>query len=434
MTDDVRTRTRAPAAPAPVAAPAAQPAAAPAPGVAPQAGAGLVKYGADAEAARVREAQRQEQRRERRNKPFRYKCYMGAGTGIDTKTGQPIPPGNYIILDSDIAQCPVFYEHMLADPDNEGRHTLPVMCVKEIDNCPVCQTDDRDSSFVMVMSVLDINTRKNRRTGELIPWTKKLLAVKSGQQEWFKRQAQRTGNLRGLHVVSFRDTNQMSAAIGQPEVQTQYTEEQLVQAFSHAEVRGVQGNVIKPANSDLYPFDYSKEFNFQETGESLRQKFGGVIPAGSQAETAQEWGAAGTPAQPAPAQNVAIPAVQAPQNVAIPAAAPAAQPLPGGAAMQHAVQPVAQTVAQPAPAPVQAVMPATVSTHAGQPAPGQPVMTAPQPVAQPVAQPAPAPAQAPAAAPAPSGIQPVMAGPAPQPMTPPSAGDPPPDLDDEIPF
>ena len=355
MTDQpIRTRTRAPIATAAV------PVATRAPQGAPQAS--FMHRGAAADQTRAQEEARQAERRERGYAPFRY--WLAA-----PKDGKPGQQGDIIILDNDVGPC--FYEHAIPGPNNDWSKTTHELCPKEYDSCPLCaRSGTGESYYVMFLSVIDMRPY-TKRNGEIIPFSRKLLAIKTSSQAFFARLKERHGNLRGAHLLMVRD-NSNSASIGTPEYIEHVTEEQILQNFAHAEVKAQDGRVVKQANADCYPFQYDGEGGIfrQPSGEALRQKYGGVAPAGSAAEVASEWGAndpaavapapAPVAAAPAPAPAAPVPQAVAPApQAAAPAPAPATAPIASVAA--PAAQPAApapgggittRAVAAPAPAPL----------------------------------------------------------------------------------
>lgn len=273
--------------------------------------------GAVAEQARVRVAQEAEARREQSFKPWR--LWLPPNTQADI-----------IILDNVLG--PSFYEHALPNPQNGGKRTLFELCPKEYGDCPLCASD-KDSSYIMFLSVLDLRVIPAKEGRPAIPYTKKVLAVKHQLQPFFVRQLERhNGNFRGLHLLMTRDGPQ-SYAIGTPEYHAFHDEAALAENFNNPERRTQDGSrVIKEAGSDLLPFNYGEMFT-QPSSEDLRRRYGGVAPAGSPAEVENAgWG--GHDPAPAPAmQPVALGGQHAVQQTAIqPAATPApvAQPQSGG--------------------------------------------------------------------------------------------------------
>ncbi len=264
--------------------------------------------GADANQHRARELERQQQRREQGYAPFRYWLPVGA-------------QGDIIILDNDLGPC--FYEHAIPGPGNDWSKVVHELCPKEYDTCPLCagQQGQKESYYIMFLSIIDLRPY-TKRDGTVINWGRKLLAVKANGQNFFVRLLERcNNNLRGTHLLMTRDSQQ-SLNIGNPEFVTSYTEEQLVESFSHAEVKSSQdGRILKAANEDMSPYAYGKVFR-RPSGEDLRKRYGGVAPAGAATEVADSWGGL-DPAPAAPASEVAP-------------VAPVAAPAPAGGIQRHA--------------------------------------------------------------------------------------------------
>ncbi len=280
MSDEIRSRVRVPQARAPHAQ--SDPP--------QQQRPSLLKTGALAEAARVAEAERQTANQNRTWQPRRF--------WVPYKGDEKSRTGEFIILDSDIAQCPMFYEHNLPDAQQGGKRIDFQMCIKEIDNCPLCEKDG-DSYYVQMISVIELHEPYIGRNEVKIEHSKRLLAVKARQQDFFKNLCKDTfqGNMRGAHIITTREPDQKSFAIGVPRLainnETQqvlrYSEQQLQQNYGHAPVHSQQGKLIKEANADIYPYDYQQLF-VTPTADELRRKYGGVIPAGSTAEVEKVWG------------------------------------------------------------------------------------------------------------------------------------------------
>jgi len=131
------------------------------------------------------------------------------------KAGQPlrffVPVGEtkeYVILDDK----PDFfmYEHNMKDP-NTGKWGFNTPCIKEWDNCPVCE-EIGDSTYIMFLSVLDLTPFTDRKDVRH-EFSRKLMAVKPSQQKKFIRAHAREGTLRGAIFEASRD-GQKDAAIG----------------------------------------------------------------------------------------------------------------------------------------------------------------------------------------------------------------------------
>ena len=250
----------------------------------------LLKTGAQAEAAKLAEVERQLANQNRTWQPRRFWVPYQGDEGSRTR--------EFIILDSDIAQCPIFYEHNLPDASQGGKRIDFQMCLKELEHCVLCEKFG-DSYYVKMISIIELlNKSYTDRNGKEHTYAKRLLPVKYRQQEFFDNLCRDTfqGNMRGAHILTTREPDQKSASIGVPRIainnETQqvlrYSEEQLQQAYGHPPVHSQQGKLIKEANDDIYPYDYQKLF-VTPTAEELRRKYGGVIPAGSTAEVEKVW-------------------------------------------------------------------------------------------------------------------------------------------------
>ncbi len=336
MTEEAQVRSRTRPIQATVAAPA--PGRGPAPAAAPDDS--FMHRGADANQHRARELERQAQRREQGYAPFRYWLPVGA-------------QGDIIILDNELGPC--FYEHAIPGPGNDWSKVVHELCPKEYDTCPLCagQQGQKESYYIMFLSIIDLRPY-TKRDGTVVQWSRKLLAVKAQQQNYFVRLLERcNNNLRGTHLLMTRDAQQ-SFNIGNPEMVASYTEEQIAQSFSHPEVRSSQDNrVLKAANADMFPYEYGKIFR-RPSGEDLRKRYGGVAPAGAAAEVADAWGGE-DPAPAAPASEVAP-------------VAPAAAPAPAGGIQRHASPDTPAAPATPAASAAPAVAPAGAPAGGGGPA------------------------------------------------------------------
>lgn len=83
----------------------------------------LLKTGAQAEAARVAEAERQQANQNRTWQPKRFWVPYKGDEGSRTS--------EFIILDSEYVECPRFYEHNLPDPQQGGKRLDFQMCISK---------------------------------------------------------------------------------------------------------------------------------------------------------------------------------------------------------------------------------------------------------------------------------------------------------------
>jgi hypothetical protein len=253
-----------------------------------QQGSSLLRRGAQAQAARTQESERQYQDITRSNLPKRF--------WVPFKGGEQDRTRQYIILDSNVQDCPCFYEHAIQNPKT-GRRDLFEMCLKETGQiCPLCEKFG-DSYFVQMITILELLDSPVVFQDGVEHWYfKRLLPVKFQQQEAFASLCNDTygNNMRGARITTTRDSTQRSHAIGaaRPYIEdgsiVVYTEEELVENFGNEPIEK-DGRVVKEKDADLYPYDYDKIFP-APTAEELRMRYGGTIPTGSAQERQQTWG------------------------------------------------------------------------------------------------------------------------------------------------
>lgn len=329
----------------PAAAPAARPAARPAPAsAAPRRASGGAPspitssgYRGAAGLQKMQEEQERgdamrEMRRQSIGSPFRFFCMPG-------ETRQ------FVIVD----EAPDFFrsEHNLKNP-RTGRYDIYCACIEEHANCPVCANTERPAYFGMFFTIIDL-TPYTKADGTEVPWSKKLLCVKSQQQKKYVRMYERMKaqglTMRGAVIEVTRD-GEKDAASGDPEwTGTHYDEEGLAEFYDsyvdqQNKTHEIYGGVV---------FDYDALFPMP-TEEMLLAIVRGKAGTGSTAgdnnaiERGDNWenrpaagaapvvrrparGPAPPPARPAP--PAARPATVAPRRLA-PArpAAPAPEPEP----------------------------------------------------------------------------------------------------------
>jgi hypothetical protein len=236
--------------------------------------------GADAQKRVQEEIQRQKEAAERRASglymPFRFRIpQVGESREI-------------VILDAEPGMC--FYEHGLQNPKT-GKWNVFEPCPKESEICPICNgqtslTSAKESYYVMMMTCIDLTPWTDQK-GTVHPFSRLLLPVKTGGMNFFYRQFERHGTLRGMHLVMSRDSATQSS-IGTPEFDCLHTEEEILASFGSQEVKGQDGKVIRPANIDCFPYPYDKLFK-RPSAADLRARYGGSAPVGSRDEAAAAW-------------------------------------------------------------------------------------------------------------------------------------------------
>ena len=211
------------------------------------------------------EIERQKAARASNNQPFRF--YVPVG---ETRT--------MIIVDE---KPDVFmYEHNTKNP-RTGKWNLFTPCIKEWDNCPVCE-EHGDSYYAMFLTCIDL-TEFETSSGQVVKFSRKLLCVKPSQQKKFIRRAEKVGSLRGSMFECTRDKQMESAIGGDIEFM-----EVIPEARLRKYVRSWKGNDgTKHTETCHEVFDYESLFE-EPTRESLMALVGGTPTPGSAAQTAKD--------------------------------------------------------------------------------------------------------------------------------------------------
>jgi hypothetical protein len=202
-----------------------------------------------------------EQRRNQTHMPFRFR--VGEG---ETKEA--------VILDD----RPDFfrYEHNMKGPD--GKWNVFTGCVKEFDNCPVCDAAGRESYYGMYLTVLDFTEFKTR-SGDTVKFSRKLLVVKPAQHKKFIRFYEKEGTLRGA-VFEFTRDGDKDSAIGNDIEFVEFMEEDDLATYVREWTDQEKKKHVEDCSE---PFDYEGLFEPADT-EKLRAQFGGKPAPGSRAE------------------------------------------------------------------------------------------------------------------------------------------------------
>jgi hypothetical protein len=280
-----------------------------------------------------RKAEAAEERARRVYTPWRFvlgvKGMRNRRTGV-VESGE----ADIVILDAKLA--PVIKEHEKFDKAT-GKYTWE-SCPGDWENCPICDNpekhDFKRSYPVMFLTIIDWRVvhipAKGDRPARTIEYQKRLLPVKQADYGYFKRQLQRHGTLRGMHLMAVRE-GEKTARTGKFEFVEMMSEEDLVAEFGNEEVKGTDGTVIKQRHDDLRPVEYGKAFP-KPRMEDLIARYGGSAPAGSTMDNADGWGEH-SPGTAAPAST------EAPFEGGVPAPASGARSRP---ARRSVAEPVVQ--------------------------------------------------------------------------------------------
>ena len=213
----------------------------------------------------VKQKARQEARKEQGNMPFRFRVAVGGTT-------------QFVILDD----APEWFrfEHNLKNPQTGFWDTF-TGCVKEFDNCPVCEVSGRESYYALYFSVLDF-TEFETRDGTKHDFSRKLLVVKPAQQKKFIRafnKAEKDGmTLRGAVFETTRDGDKDSS-IGNDIEYIEHMDEEELATY----IRSWKDKEGKKQTEDCSePYDYEALFE-EPDADKLRALVGGEAPPGSRA-------------------------------------------------------------------------------------------------------------------------------------------------------
>lgn len=149
----------------------------------------------------------------------------------------------------------------------------------------------KEPYYAMYLTCIDL-TPYTTKEGREIPFSKKLLPVKSVQQKRFKKYLEQYGTFRGM-ILNMSRLDKKEARIGTPEFQMAdpqngqvlLSEEDIIENFGHAAVTGQDGRVIKQENEDCYPFNYVEVLK-PTPPEDLARQYGVPYNPGSAAANA----------------------------------------------------------------------------------------------------------------------------------------------------
>lgn len=212
--------------------------------------------------------QRAEQRKAEGNKPFRFYVPVGETRRIIVTDDKP----DFFM-----------YEHALKDAEGKwGR--LFTGCVKTFDNCPVCESQGKESYYALFLSVIDL-TPFTLRDGTEVEFSRKLLVVKPAQQKKFLRFFSKEGTLRGAMFDMTRDGDKDSS-IGNDIEFVDFVDEDELASYT----RSWKDKDGKKHNEDCgEPYVYEELFE-EPTTEKLRAIVGGEPAPGSRRQAEREVG------------------------------------------------------------------------------------------------------------------------------------------------
>ena len=171
-----------------------------------------------------------------------------------------------IILDESLDTFARF-EHNMRFPNGKFGRIEP--CVQDKGKCPYC-ADGGYASLVFFLSVIVLKpyeVKTGDRKGEIIPFSRMMLAYKKPQLEELQRiekiAKKRFGTLRGTCILLKRGMDANSASIGSPIaddngnlILDHFNEDDLIAEYGNEEKKSKDGVVYMKANEQVYPFDY----------------------------------------------------------------------------------------------------------------------------------------------------------------------------------
>lgn len=231
---------------------------------------GAFLRGAEARKRMTQESRNQETRSEQRKAQFGrpFEFYMNVGE-----------ERKIVVLDDEPEFC--LYEHNMYNPAKRG-YTPPAICIKETDNCPLCDVMEKDSVYILFLSIMDLTPYKDKK-GKRVKFSRKFMKVKLSQQAKFVRRWEREGTLRGAVFTMVRD-GEKDARIGNDiEFEGFMDEEELRKHVRKYKDKDGKKHVEKC----FEVIDYEKFFP-NPTKEELRKLAGGAATPGSREEHDEE--------------------------------------------------------------------------------------------------------------------------------------------------
>lgn len=180
-------------------------------------------------------------------------------------------------------------EHSLQQAD--GKWTTE-RCISEWDSCPLCSRDNVSVYDVAMLTVLDLTpwTKTNADgTTTKYEYTKRVLAVKKGDLPSFSGLLNVHGSFRGLVLDMARGTGQKETASGKPTYVMTLSDDDLISEFGSEEVVSEKGNVIRPVNDSIFPFNYEKFFTVPTRGDLSRKYDIPARPGSVEEEATAPW-------------------------------------------------------------------------------------------------------------------------------------------------
>lgn len=234
-----------------------------------------LKTGEESAAAAVVHAQQEEKRKADMNKAFRFGlAYPGKSGATPADCESKI-----LFVDGDVGPkgylTPTrYYEHGFIL--HQGKY-LFLGCPQQNDpqggdTCPLCEGGDRPY-LASLFTVIELKSYKSQKSGEIIPFTRKLMCVKEGMFETVNKLGAKRGGLRGCVFDVSRTKKQASPNGDLWDFQEKLTD---FEALKHQYTRTYKykdkdtGKDVNKTVCLFEPLDYEKELTLK-TGDELRR-------------------------------------------------------------------------------------------------------------------------------------------------------------------
>lgn len=160
-------------------------------------------------------------------------------------------------------------EHQLQNKKTQ-RWDRYLPCIDDQTNCPVCEIADKEASFNLYLTIIDL-TPYTTSNGDEVQWSKKMLVVKLNQQKKFARWYEKYGSLRGMVISFTRDKQKESNIGGSIEFDGEVmTDEQLAEYYTEYEDK--DKNIVEIFGDEVFPYE---EIYPDMTEQQLRALIGG---------------------------------------------------------------------------------------------------------------------------------------------------------------
>lgn len=223
-----------------------------------------LKKGSDSAALQKQDEQDAKQREAQHGKLFRFFLKHKEEAKLTFVDGELSPEGFLI--------PPRFYEHMIEQHGKWNNYICPEKTNPESGEiCPICKGGDRPS-LISLFTVID-HRGFTRKDGSVVPFSVKLLAVKTGVMELLAKQAIKRGGLAGCTFEVSRMGPQ-AAAVG--DVWDFVEKGDLTDLVNQFMVKRKDEKGVESMQTLFSPADYEKELVYYTAQELMQMGLGGA--------------------------------------------------------------------------------------------------------------------------------------------------------------